>query len=395
MERDDLEEDEFDNYDTQGGKKRSQSDKPIGKKWQPGGSLNDYFFECCPRWTVGNCLSRLLTKVKHNPNNWITVQKFVKDSCKANLKNYFLQIRDSMNRGESMVMAEVAYLSFLQLAQGPQPLLRIAPPDMKPRTRAAAISEEGFAFKDYLVQVTKQGFEFMNAKMNTDGVPTKYDVQPPKKIKRDASHENPTGVAPGGRSLNGSGNPLMNSAGVVPGSGVSQSQQMPGIQQYLPYYYKVTEQEQEMCQNTFIYFKSTIDQILTTIHSYRVENDTLRKENLQLKYSNAALTDEIRLMKMHLFHFVSQIILGDGHPRPEDMGGSDHLISGVQVTEASQEYGVSMSDRKTDQQSAYGGVNVMYTSNGLTFLAQSQDTSQQSILQSSRPVAMDDSGGVQ
>lgn len=43
--------------------------QPIGKQYVPGGSLNDYFFPAAPRWTVGNALARILTKVKNNPSN--------------------------------------------------------------------------------------------------------------------------------------------------------------------------------------------------------------------------------------------------------------------------------------------------------------------------------------
>jgi len=40
---------------------------PIGKQFQPGGNMHDFFFEAAPRWTVGNALNRILTKVKNNP----------------------------------------------------------------------------------------------------------------------------------------------------------------------------------------------------------------------------------------------------------------------------------------------------------------------------------------
>jgi len=103
------------------------------------------------------------------------------DSCKGNLKTYFTEIRDSLGRGESVVMAEVAYLSFVQLAQGENPLVHIFPPKSRPRTKAAAVSPEGYAFKDYLIQVTQQGFELMNAKMSFDEEPS-----PPRPSKKTA-----------------------------------------------------------------------------------------------------------------------------------------------------------------------------------------------------------------
>jgi len=133
-------------------------------KWQPGGSPDDYFFDEVPNWTVANALNRLLTKVRNNPNRTISIQKFIKDSCKGNLKTYFETVRDGMGKGDSVVMAEVAYKSFVQLTTGDKPLLRVFPPKSKPRTRAAAVSAEGYAYKDYIVQVTETGFEFMRVK---------------------------------------------------------------------------------------------------------------------------------------------------------------------------------------------------------------------------------------
>jgi len=40
-------------------------------------------------------------------------------------------------------MAEIAYLSFVQLTKGDKPYLEVISPKSKPRTRAAAVSEEG------------------------------------------------------------------------------------------------------------------------------------------------------------------------------------------------------------------------------------------------------------
>jgi len=163
-------------------RKREQKSNPYAKKYTTGGELHDYFFEAAPKWTVGGALRRLLTKVRHNPNATISIHKFIKDSCKGNLKDYFTQVRTSLNRSDTMVMAEVAYKSFVQLAEGDKPLLRVIPPKHKARSRAAAVSEEGYAYKDYAIQVTKYGFDLMNAKMVFDDF--SEEAHPPRKKKQ-------------------------------------------------------------------------------------------------------------------------------------------------------------------------------------------------------------------
>eukprot|EP01125_Pyxidicula_operculata_P013547 TRINITY_DN449_c0_g1_i2.p1 TRINITY_DN449_c0_g1~~TRINITY_DN449_c0_g1_i2.p1 ORF type:complete len:214 (+),score=31.48 TRINITY_DN449_c0_g1_i2:385-1026(+) len=189
-------------------------------------------------------------------------------------------------------MAEVAYLSFVQLAQGDKPLLRIAPPDTKPRTRAAAISPEGYAFKDYLVQVTKFGFDFMNAKMNCEGLPTKYDVQPAKKVKREVQ-----GTTSTTSQTNQAGADYYNQQQLA----VPYQNQ---VQQFVP---RLTEQEQEIANVLFAQMKNYLDSLISIISNLRTENDTLRRENLNMKYSNNTLTEECRIIKINLLQMTGNL----------------------------------------------------------------------------------------
>jgi len=248
-----------------------------GVKWQPGGSPEDYFFEEVPNWTVSNALNRLLTKVRNNPNRTITIQKFIKDSCKGNLKTYFETVREGMGKGDSVVMAEVAYKSFIQLTTGPNPLLRIFPPKSKPRTRAAAVSEEGYAYKDYIVQVTEHGFEFMRVK------PVYDDTSSPPRKQRKLTNENGL-MNPSDLSLSVLGQ------GSHPGKIGSNLSLIPLI----------SEQEQEVATNMLLYFKASIDGLLATIVHLRSENQNLQKENMTFAMLNNTLQSDYEAHKTQL-----------------------------------------------------------------------------------------------
>jgi len=255
---------------------------PIGKQYVAGGSLHDYFFHAAPRWTVGNALNRILTKIKNNPEAHMSVQKFVKDSCKGNLKKFFNDIRLSMPHPDQVVMAEVAYLSFKQLSAGENPYITLSPPKNKPRTRAAAVSDEGFAFKDYLVQVTKAGFDIMQAKM-TPGDPNELEYDE----KGDA---NPR-PAKRPRTSSAKGTPRRSNTVQMP---LAVATQQPG---FVP---RITEQEQEAANNMLLFVKASTDGFLATIHHLRTENDGLRKENLALKFVNETLLEDVRVVKLQL-----------------------------------------------------------------------------------------------
>jgi len=241
-------------------------------KWQPGGAPDDYFFDEVPNWTVSNALNRLLTKVRNNPNRTITIQKFIKDSCKGNLKTYFETVRDGMGKGDSVVMAEVAFKSFIQITTGPNPLLRIFPPKSKPRTRAAAVSEEGYAYKDYVVQVTETGFEFMRVKPVFDD----SSSPPRKQRKTDMSLMSPTDLTTLASAPHSKLGPNMS---LIP---------------------LISEQEQEVATNMFMYLKASIDGLLATIVHLRTENQNLQKENMTLAMINNTLNSDYEAHKTQL-----------------------------------------------------------------------------------------------
>jgi len=293
--RDDVEEEgDFDGDDAPAEDENNifeDESMPIGKQFTPGGSLHDYFFSSAPRWTVGNALNRILTKVKNNPEASMTVQKFVKDSCKGNLKKYFNNIRESMPHPEQVVMAEIAYLSFLQLSKGDTPYIVLQPPKNPPRTRAAAVSEDGYAYKDYTVKVTKAGFDIMQAKMsalsdnelhqftinqNGEGSGDERSDQPPQKRRRMNSTK-PT--------------PRRSTSVQMP---LSVATSQPG---FVP---RITEQEQEAANNMLLFVKASSDGFLATIHHLRSDNDQLRKENLALKFVNETLMEDVRVVKLQL-----------------------------------------------------------------------------------------------
>jgi len=271
---------------------------PYAKKYAPGGDLHDYFFEAAPKWTVGGALRRLLTKVRHNPNATISIHKFIKDSCKGNLKDYFTQVRNSLNRGDTMVMAEVAYKSFVQLTDGDKPLLHVILPKHKPRSRAAAVSEGGYAFKDYIIQVTKHGFDLMNAKMVFDDV--HEDQQPSRKRNKQFSapphqHAHPNTTITTNTNNNNTSLALHQSPlDVVQMSG--------GFSVTEPFVPNISEQEQEIANNMILFLKVHIDGLLATIHHLRNENENLKKEKLErqqlsefLKYDCLLLRSQLRL----------------------------------------------------------------------------------------------------
>jgi len=271
---DDIDGGDIDDGRTGSLKRKRLSGKP-GVKWQPGGSPDDYFFDEVPNWTVSNALNRLLTKVRNNPNRTITIQKFIKDSCKGNLKTYFETVRDGMGKGDSVVMAEVAYKSFIQLTVGPNPLLRIFPPKSKPRTRAAAVSEEGYAYKDYIVQVTEHGFDFMRVK------PVYDDAGSPPRKARKITHDqlglmSPTDMGIPGSSSHSKFGPNM---ALIP---------------------LISEQEQEIATNMLLYFKASIDGLLATIVHLRSENQNLQKENMTLAMLNGTLNSDYEAHKTQL-----------------------------------------------------------------------------------------------
>jgi len=244
-------------------------------RWQPGGSPDDYFFDEVPGWTVANALSRLLTKVRNNPNRTITIQKFIKDSCKGNLKTYFETVREGMGRGDSVVMAEVAYKSFIQLTTGDKPLLRVFAPKTKPRTRAAAVSEEGYAYKDYIVQVTEHGFELMRVK------PVYEDAGSPPRKQRKLTHDPVSGL-------------------LSPADGSSK------YTTPLSFIPMISEQEQEVATNMMLYFKASFDGLLATIVHIRNENQNYQRENMALSLANTDLSKEYDMYKhqlIQLTHF--------------------------------------------------------------------------------------------
>jgi hypothetical protein len=252
---------------------------PIGKQYAPGGSLHDFFFSAAPRWTVGNALSRLLTKVKNSPSQSVTIQRFVKDSCKGNLKKFFNAIRAAMPNPDSVVMAEVAYHSFIQLTRGPSPYALVTPPKNRPRNRAAAVSEEGFAYKDYHVQVTASGFEVMQTKMAV------LEGRPPGEHNGDASAEEPPAKR---RRLS---KPARPATIQVP---IALPTTEPG---FIP---RILEQEQDAANNMLLFMKATTDGFLATIHHVRTDNDKLKKENSTLKFFNQTLVDDVRGAKLQL-----------------------------------------------------------------------------------------------
>jgi len=63
---------------------------PIGKQWRSGGSLHDFFFDAAPRWTVGNALNRILTKVKNNPESSVHFLVIERDGldCRILIHNF-------------------------------------------------------------------------------------------------------------------------------------------------------------------------------------------------------------------------------------------------------------------------------------------------------------------
>jgi len=82
---------------------------------------------------------------------------------------------------------------------------------------------------------------------------------------------------------------------------------------------RITEQEQEAANNMLLFVKASTDGFLATVHHLRTENDVLkyvllicgqiffglilvscRKENLALKFVNASLLDDVRLVKLQL-----------------------------------------------------------------------------------------------
>lgn len=84
-----------------------------------------------------------------------------------------------MPNNETVVMAEVAYRSFAQMAEGDvsickhfsahclkDPLVIIYPPRARPKTKAAAVSPEGFAYKDYVIQLTQKAFDLMGSEVS-------------------------------------------------------------------------------------------------------------------------------------------------------------------------------------------------------------------------------------
>jgi len=171
-------------------------------------------------------------------------------------------------------MSEVAYKSFIQLTTGPNPLLRIFPPKSKPRTRAAAVSEEGYAYKDYIVQVTEHGFDFMRVK------PVYDDAGSPPRKARKITHDQLGLMSPTDMGIPGSGHSKFGpNLALIP---------------------LISEQEQEVATNMLLYFKASIDGLLATIVHLRSENQNLQKENMTLAMLNNTLNSDYEAHKSQL-----------------------------------------------------------------------------------------------
>jgi len=185
-----------------------------------------------------------------------------------------------MGRGDSVVMAEIAYKSFVQLTTGDKPLLHVYPPKSKPRTRAAAISTEGYAFKDYIVQVTEVGFNFMGVK------PVYEDTASPPRKQRKLTHS-PSSPHTGLSEASPLALSLSHGQGKHPGY-------------HMPFIAFISEQEHEVANNVFLYFKASVDGLLATIVHLRSENQALQKENMEIGSLNNALQTDYEYNKNQL-----------------------------------------------------------------------------------------------
>jgi len=66
----------------------------------------------------------------------------------------------------------------------------------------------------------------------------------------------------------------------------------------------ISEQEQELAGNIFMFLKASIDGLLATIVHLRSENQNIQRENLSLSIANSELQKEYDLYKHQLIQFM-------------------------------------------------------------------------------------------